>query len=253
MDGAVNFYSDPAGVLIETGGETLTPAPAAAAQPTAPVSGSLAPVVAAQPTAPGSGVSCGATESFEVTSADLAEVAGCYQATDQSFADEGDQAAIWSVSGTAGLDQVVVIGSAADGTGDYVSQETAAAGHGVSMARCMCLFEPSVVVGLTLGKVKVRTAVPVRFSCLARVTATVLSASNICPTLCPVLRLCFACIFFSASRARRTHRGPCFSLQTERTLFSTALRLKTPPRSTQLTPHGDVRAQQCVHRVFREC
>lgn len=115
MDGTINTRSDIAGVLIETGAEALTPAPAETITP--------APTVATQPAAPvsGPGSSCGATESFQVTSVDLPVAEGCYQATPASYS-TGSNFEAWSVSGTLDAGEVVVIGSVDDGTGEYVSQ-----------------------------------------------------------------------------------------------------------------------------------
>eukprot|EP00903_Cladosiphon_okamuranus_P017678 g16278.t1 len=103
VDGTINMRND-AAVLIETGAESFTPAPVVAAQPAAPVPGSS---------------SCGVTESFQITSSDLPTIDGCYQATTESYGDEGADTAIWSVRGTFDAGQILVVGMSNDGAAEY--------------------------------------------------------------------------------------------------------------------------------------
>ncbi|CAM9886034.1 unnamed protein product [Scytosiphon promiscuus] len=62
--------------------------------------------------------SCGATESFQIVSEGLAEVEGCFQATNESFSIPGATIEIWSVRGNIGFGQIAVVGYAADGAGE---------------------------------------------------------------------------------------------------------------------------------------
>ena len=108
VDGTFNIKSDVAGVLIETGAEAFTP------------------VSSSGP--------CGANESFQVTSADLPAIEGCYQETPESYANEGADGAIWSVSGSIDAGQVVVLGTADEGPREYVSE-----GNGTTTRRSWCV------------------------------------------------------------------------------------------------------------------
>lgn len=106
MEGTADVLNDVAGVLIETGAvapapTALTPAPAVASQPVIPVDNSP----------------CGATESFQITSAEFPAIEGCYQKTSESYANPGTTYAAWTVGGNLEADQVVVSGTADDGTG----------------------------------------------------------------------------------------------------------------------------------------
>lgn len=120
-----NYCSVFAGVLMTAGAESPPPTTAPVAtplptmgtptpQPSAqqPSAATLAPFVAAPS-------SCGATESFQITS-DLSEIEGCFQATEESFSNPGSTAEAWTVGGDLDYEQVAVIGFADDGTGDEV-------------------------------------------------------------------------------------------------------------------------------------
>lgn len=76
--------------------------------------------------------SCGAEESFQITSSALPDVQGCYQSTNESFSNPGSLKELWTVSGTTASDQVTVIGWA-EGGEKVVSQsrgDTAVAEEG---------------------------------------------------------------------------------------------------------------------------
>ncbi|CAN0417563.1 unnamed protein product, partial [Pylaiella littoralis] len=97
---ATNYFTDFAGVMIETGGEssagstTFTPAPGASPSLTpapfeAPSTPPETPAPESSPPQPSAGTpqpvasspsSCGATESFQITSDGLREIEGCFQA-----------------------------------------------------------------------------------------------------------------------------------------------------------------------------
>ncbi len=83
VDGTTNWYTDFAGVLIETG-------------------------------------SCGATESFRITSGALPQAEGCFQSVETSLSTLEE----WSVSGNElnTLDEFVVSATVGDGTGEVVSE-----------------------------------------------------------------------------------------------------------------------------------
>ncbi|CAN0444073.1 unnamed protein product [Pylaiella littoralis] len=148
LEGTTNYYTDFAGVMIETGSgspagsTTFTPAPGASpsltpapfeATPTppgptlspfkAPSTPPKTPAPESSPQQPSAGTpqpiasspsSCGATESFQVTSDGLPEIEGCFQATDASFSKLGSNLEVWTVSGDISFDQVAVIGYSAD-------------------------------------------------------------------------------------------------------------------------------------------
>lgn len=99
-DSTTNYYSEMGGVLIETGAVAPPPTPA--------------------PVASGSGASCGATESFLVTSVDLPEIEGCFQATSASYSTDSN-VEVWTISGELNLEEVAIFGTADDGTEDTVS------------------------------------------------------------------------------------------------------------------------------------
>ncbi|CAN0028224.1 unnamed protein product [Pylaiella littoralis] len=149
LEGTTNYYTDFAGVVIGTGGTsstgstTFTPAPGASpgltlapfeATPTppgptpspfeapstppktpAPESSPQQPSAATPQPVVSSPSSCGATESFQITSGGLPEIEGCLQATDASFSNLGSNLEVWTVSGDTSYDQVAVIGYSADG------------------------------------------------------------------------------------------------------------------------------------------
>jgi len=120
VEGTINTRADIAGVLIETGAEPLAPTPAIVTPAPAIVTPPSAPGPSIPPPSPASSsTSCGATESFMITSADL-PVEGCYQKTAASYA-TGSYFEVWSVSGTLDFDQVFVIGTTADGAEETVS------------------------------------------------------------------------------------------------------------------------------------
>lgn len=141
-DGTTNFYSEMAGVLIETGAEAppptpviVTPAPvgSATSEPSAG-SATLEPSAAASATpetaAPLSASSCGATESFQVTSVAIPEIEGCFQATSLSYS-TGDVVEVWTVSGELSQEEVAIFGNWDDGTGEVVGHRRTVALAGI--------------------------------------------------------------------------------------------------------------------------
>ena len=107
VGGTTSAYTDAAGVLLEAGDSTITsPAPTPVA---------LTPATTPQPAVPSS---CGANESFRITSAALPEVEGCFQAT-EAMHSTGSVVETWSVSGSIEYDQVMLSGNQDDG--EFVS------------------------------------------------------------------------------------------------------------------------------------
>ncbi|CAN0129309.1 unnamed protein product [Scytosiphon promiscuus] len=99
---------------------TPTPTPSTAAATVAPSTPAPEPVAPVSPPTPQpTGLStCGATESFRISSGSLPEVGGCFQATGDSFSNPGATIEVWSVSGSTNSEQVIVVGFADDGTGE---------------------------------------------------------------------------------------------------------------------------------------
>ena len=134
VDGTANYYyADLAGVLLEASASeaeapvptpatetTPAPTPVTTPQPVAPTPVTTPQPVTAPATTPQPAVpsSCGANESFRITSAALPEVEGCFQAT-EAMHSTGSVAETWSVSGSIEYDQVMLSGNQDDG--EYVS------------------------------------------------------------------------------------------------------------------------------------
>lgn len=172
-----SLISDAAGVLIQTsatGGGAPPPTPVSSAPSTSPASEPVAPSTpspaagtqTAAPVAAPVGSSCEAAESFQITSTDLPNIQGCFQATEESYAT--GPIAIWTGSGAFDFNEIWIIGLADDGTGEYVSQS-------VTCRKSRHVLVPAFHYSRTVG--------PQRVPCLIRLTET----SPMCPK--PIISL----------------------------------------------------------------
>eukprot|EP00752_Nemacystus_decipiens_P005788 g5237.t1 len=103
---------------------TPTPTSPSTPEPTSPSTPELTSPPTPEPTSPTTPApvdpnACGSTESFRIKSDQLPVVAGCFQATQESFSNPGSAFEVWTVSGSTLLGQVMVFGLADDGTGEY--------------------------------------------------------------------------------------------------------------------------------------
>ncbi len=125
VDGTTNLFTDFAGVLIETGSSSMVPTPAPTFEIVPAPVATPAPDTPVAPSTPQPAGSCGATESFRITSGVTSDVEECFQATEETFSNsdgsEGGFLEVWSPSGGLEYDQLVVFGVADDGTGEQVS------------------------------------------------------------------------------------------------------------------------------------
>ncbi|CAN0410202.1 unnamed protein product, partial [Pylaiella littoralis] len=112
-DASTNYYTDFAGVMIETGGPNPTESTTFSFAPSEAPLTPPGPTPAPQPVVT-SPFSCGATESFQITSDGLPEIEGCFQATDESFSNLGSNLEVWTISGDTSYDQVAVVANSAD-------------------------------------------------------------------------------------------------------------------------------------------
>eukprot|EP00752_Nemacystus_decipiens_P005787 g5236.t1 len=102
--GCLSTSSDPSSA-------STSPAPVLTPEPT--------PVTSPSTPTPVDPNACGETESFRIKSDQLPLVEGCFQATQESFANPGASFEVWTVSGNTQYDQVIVAAIADDGTGEY--------------------------------------------------------------------------------------------------------------------------------------
>lgn len=119
----------PASTAVPTAGPTATDRglePSAVSTPTPTLSAGSDPIgvpdvvrpESSTPSPSGEGAaegSCGATESFRITSSALPVVQGCFQSTAESFSNPGSLFEAWTVSGTADTEQIAVLAWAEGG------------------------------------------------------------------------------------------------------------------------------------------